>query len=156
MVDIQFYRNNSLPNTVTKSLTSVANYPGEQLRNETGDVEVSIRVATDAQNLDPTKCNYMRVNSTFYYVTDVVAVANGTCEVRGSLDPLHTYRAAIQNLSVLADRSTNLGSMEIRDGARRFSSRKTRTVIPFPNVIEEEYTHGTYIVVTAQDGFEPA
>ena len=154
MVDIQFYRNQSLPNTVTKTLTSVANYPGEQLRNVTGDDNVAIRVSTDAQNLDPTKCNYMRVNASYYYVTEVVAVANGTCEVRGALDVLHTYRSAIQSLRVLADRSTNQGSMELRDGGRKFSARKTRTIIPFPNEIDENYAYGTYVLVTAQDKYE--
>ena len=44
--------------------------------------------------------------------------------------------------------------MELRDGGRKFSARKTRTVIPFPNEIDETVAQGTYVLVTAQDGYD--
>ena len=152
-MDIQFYRSLSLPNTISKTLTSVATFPAAQLPTETDDGSISIRVATDAQTIGPTLVNYMRVNSTYYYVDSVTMVANGLSVVHGRIDVLMTYADKIRSLKVLGNRSTSAGQPALIDGLRRYSAKKTRTVFPFPNQIPEEENLGSYILATAQEKY---
>ena len=155
-MELVIYRNASLPNTLRKSLTQVYNYPGIQMKNESSDSAVQIRISVDATSLDPTDVNYFRWNNAYYYLESVDGIANGISVIHGRLDVLMTYANAIDSLVVLADRSTTGGSMELADGLRKFSVRKTRTVIPFPNQIREERTYGTYILTTAQEKYGPS
>lgn len=69
--------------------------------------------------------NYCKWGSWYYFVTDIIAQANGLFEIRCNLDPLATYRAEIlaTNAFVMYDTAAN---SEISDG--RLSTRTTASI----------------------------
>lgn len=155
-MDVTLYKNFSVENKLDKNLTQVAKYSGVQVVEPVDDYDVQIRMTVPTDTLKWSNVNYFEFDGAYYFLESVNKEANSISVVNGRMDLLMTYKSAIQNLSVLPERSTSHGSMRLEDQNRRISVDSVRTVVSFPNSISGSEGMGVYIVTTAQSGYTTA
>lgn len=153
-MDVTLYKNFSVAEKLSKNLTQVAKYPGVQLVEATDDFDVQIRMTVPTDTLKWSNVNYFMFDGAYYFLESVFKQGNSISVINGRMDLLMTYRAAILDLSILPERSTNHGSMRLDDQLRRITVDSSRTVVDFPVTISATEQGGTYIIVTAQSGYE--
>lgn len=143
--------NYSLNNVLNKNVTTVASYDA-QMVTAIDDKQIVVRVTVPTSESKWTAINYMQVDGAYYYIDSVKHIANGVAEINGSIDLLMTYRDAIKQLTVLAERSTSHGSPNIADPLRAFEAGETINTLTFPAIDGGEAT-GAYILSTSQNGY---
>ena len=99
--------------------------------------------------------NYMEVDGAYYFIDSVKHITNDISEVNGSIDLLMTYRDAIKQLSVLAERSTSHGSPNIADPMRASSVGGKVIATNFTSEIRDDEVSGAYVLSTSQRGYAP-
>ena len=145
--------NRSLKNVLNKSVSTTATYDA-QMVTAIDDKQIVVRFHLPYTAVNWKAVNYMEVDGAYYYIDSVKHVANGISEVNGSIDLLMTYRDAIKQLNVLAERSTSHGSPHIADPLRAFEAGAEVKVLPFTSSIGEAESTGTYILSTSQNGYK--
>ena len=141
----------SLPNVLNKNVTTTATYD-VQMVTAIDDKQIVVRVALPYSAVNWKAINYMEVDGAYYFIDSVKHVANGISEINGSIDLLMTYRDAIKQLNVLAERSTSHGSPLITDPMRASEAGEKVDTLVFPKINDGE-ANGAYILSTAQKGY---
>lgn len=143
--------NLSMENVLNKNVTSTGTFD-VQMVTAFDDKQIVVRVKLPTSEIKWTAINYMMVDGAYYYIDSVKHIANGLAELNGRIDLLMTYRDAIKQLSVLAERSTSHGSPNIADPLRAFEVGETVNTLVFPSIDGGEST-GAFILSTSQNGY---
>ena len=141
----------SIPNVLNKDVTTVASYDA-QMVTAIDDNQIVVRVKLPYSAVNWKTTNYMQVDGVYYFIDSVKHIAKDISEINGSIDLLMTYRDAIKQLTVLAERSTSHGSPNIADPLRAFEVGETVNTLTFPSIDGGEST-GAYILSTSQNGY---
>ena len=144
--------NRSLNNVLNKNVSTTATYDA-QMVTAIDDKQIVVRFHLPYSAVNWKAVNYMEVDGAYYYIDSVKHVAKGISEVNGSIDLLMTYRDAIKQLSVLAERSTSHGSRNIADPMRASSVGGKVTVTSFTSEIKDDEVSGAYVLSTSQRGY---
>lgn len=144
--------NRSLPNVLNKTVSTTATYD-VQMVTAIDDKQIVVRVALPYTAVNWKAVNYMEVDGAYYYIDSVKHIANGMSEINGSIDLLMTYRDAIKQLSVLAERSTSHGSPNIADPLRASEAGAEVSVTNFSSAINDKEAQGVYVLSTSQKGY---
>ena len=150
-MQVALMNNYSVDNVLNKTVTTAATYDA-QMVTAIDDKQIVVRFHLPYTAVNWKTVNYMAVDGAYYYIDSVKHVANGISEVNGSIDLLMTYRDAIKQLTVLAERSTSHGSNNIADPLRAFEAGETVNTLVFPSINGGEST-GAYILSTSQNGY---
>lgn len=149
---VALMNNLSLPNVLNKSVSTTASYDAQMVTAiDDKQIVVRFRLPYDAVNWKAV--NYMEVDGAYYYIDSVKHIAEGVSEVNGTIDLLMTYRNAIKQLSVLAERSTSHGTYNIADPMRASTAGGKTSVTSFTSEIKDDEVNGAYVLSTSQRGY---
>lgn len=148
---VSLMNNYSIPEVLNKNVTTVASYDA-QMVTAIDDKQIVVRVKLPTSEIKWTAINYMMVDGAYYYVDSVKHIANGLAELNGRIDLLMTYRDAIKQLSVLAERSTSHGSPNIADPMRAFEAGGKVLKSNFTANINDTESAGAFVLSTSQNG----
>lgn len=151
-MQVALMNNRSLPNVLNKTVSTTATYDA-QMVTAIDDKQIVVRVALPYDAVNWKAINYMEVDGAYYYIDSVKHIANGVAEINGSIDLLMTYRDAIKQLNVLAERSTSHGSPNITDPLRASEAGAEVKVVDFSSSIKDTEAEGVYILSTSQNGY---
>ena len=151
-MQVALMNNRSLPNVLNKTVSTTATYD-VQMVTAIDDKQIVVRVALPYTAVNWKAVNYMEVDGAYYYIDSVKHIANGMSEINGSIDLLMTYRDAIKQLSVLAERSTSHGSPNIADPLRASEAGAEVSVTNFSSAINDKEAQGVYVLSTSQKGY---
>lgn len=151
-MQVALMNNRSLKNVLNKTVSTTATYDA-QMVTAIDDKQIVVRVALPYGDVNWKAINYMEVDGAYYYIDSVKHIANGVSEINGSIDLLMTYRDAIKQLSVLAERSTSHGSPNIIDPLRASEAGADVKVVNFSSAIKDTEAEGVYILSTSQNGY---
>lgn len=143
--------NLSLRNVLNKNVSTTATFDA-QMVTPIDDKQIVVRFHLPYSAVNWKAVNYMMVDGAYYYIDSVKHIAKGISDVNGSIDLLMTYRDAIKQLTVLAERSSSHGSPNIADPLRAFETGETINTLTFPSIDGGEAT-GAYILSTSQSGY---
>lgn len=149
---VALMNNRSLPNVLNKTVSTTATYDA-QMVTAIDDKQIVVRFHLPYTAVNWKAVNYMEVDGAYYYIDSVKHVAKGISEVNGSIDLLMTYRDAIKQLSVLAERSTSHGSPNIADPLRASEAGADVKVTEFTSSINDKESMGVYVLSTSQKGY---
>lgn len=152
-MQVALMNNRSLPNVLNKTVTTTATYDA-QMVTAIDDKQIVVRFHLPYTAVNWKAVNYMEVDGAYYYIDSAKHIANGVTEINGSIDLLMTYRDAIKQLNVLAERSTSHGSPLIADPLRASEAGAEVKVSSFTSSIGEAESTGTYILSTSQNGYK--
>lgn len=151
-MQVALMNNRSLNNVLNKTVSTTATYDA-QMVTAIDDKQIVVRFHLPYNAVNWKAVNYMEVDGAYYYIDSVKHVANGISEVNGSIDLLMTYRDAIKQLNVLAERSTSHGSPHIADPLRAADAGGVVSVTAFTKAISDTEANGAYILSTSQRGY---
>lgn len=151
-MQVALMNNRSLKNVLNKTVSTTATYD-VQMVTAIDDKQIVVRFHLPYTAVNWKAVNYMEVDGAYYYIDSVKHIANGISEVNGSIDLLMTYRDAIKQLYVLAERSTSHGSRNIADPMRASSVGGKATVTNFTSEIKDDEVSGAYVLSTSQRGY---
>ena len=143
--------NYSLPNVLNKNVTTVATYDA-QMVTAIDDKQIVVRVKVPYSTVNWKATNYLLVDGAYYFIDSVKHIANGISEINGNIDLLMTYRNAIKQLSVLAERSSSHGSPNIADPLRAFEAGGKVLKSDFTANINDTEPAGAFVLSTSQNG----
>lgn len=149
---VALMKNRSLPKVLNKSVSTTATYDA-QMVTAIDDKQIVVRFHLPYNAVNWKTVNYMEVDGAYYFIDSVKHIAKGISEVNGSIDLLMTYRDAIKQLNVLAERSTSHGSHIIADPLRASSVGGKVAVTNFTSEIKDDEVSGAYILSTSQRGY---
>lgn len=151
-MQVALMNNYSFKNVLNKTVTTTATYDA-QMVTAIDDKQIVVRFHLPYTAVNWKAVNYMQVDGAYYYIDSVKHVAKGISEVNGSIDLLMTYRDAIKQLYVLAERSTSHGSRNITDSMRAFEAGADVNVVNFSSSIKDTEEEGVYVLSTSQNGY---
>lgn len=149
---VALMNNYSLDNVLNKNVTTTGAYDA-QMVTAIDDKQIVVRVALPYSAVNWKAVNYMEVDGAYYFIDSVKHIANGVAEINGRIDLLMTYRDAIKQLYVLAERSTSHGSPDIADPFRAAAAGGVVDVRNFTKAISDTEANGAYILSTSQRGY---
>jgi len=152
-MQVALMNNYSFKNVLNKTVSTTATYDA-QMVTAIDDKQIVVRFHLPYTAVNWKAVNYMEVDGAYYYIDSAKHIANGVTEINGSIDLLMTYRDAIKQLNVLAERSTSHGSPLIADPLRASEAGAVVKVSPFTSSIGEAESTGTYILSTSQNGYK--
>ena len=150
-MQVALMNNYSLKEVLNKNVTTAATYDA-QMVTAIDDKHIVVRFHLPYTAVNWKAINYMQVDGAYYFIDSVKHIAEGISEVNGNIDLLMTYRDAIKQLTVLAERSTSHGSPNIADPLRAFEVGETVNILTFPSIDGGEAT-GAFILSTSQNGY---
>lgn len=150
-MQVALMNNYSFKNVLNKTVTTAATYDA-QMVTPIDDKQIVVRFHLPYTAVNWKAVNYMEVDGAYYYIDSVKHIANGISEVNGSIDLLMTYRDAIKQLSVLAERSTSHGNPNITDPLRAFEVGGKVLKSDFTSNINDTETAGAFVLSTSQNG----
>ena len=142
-MDIIFYTNESPKNKIGKTLTLTYTYTG------TLRAECSVTRPIFHLEADTISGNYFYVQDfgRYYYVKEVTAVRNGLWEVRGQVDVLESYAAAIKAQTVILEDTSRTGADPyINNDVYVTKVKKKTDIVNFPSGLLSD---GEFILITA-------
>lgn len=151
-MQVALMNNRSLKNVLNKTVSTTATYDA-QMVTAIDDKQIVVRFHLPYTAVNWKAVNYMEVDGAYYFIDSVKHIAKDISEVNGSVDLLMTYRDAIKQLNVLAERSTSHGSRNIADPMRASSAGGKTTVTSFTSEIKDDEVSGAYILSTSQRGY---
>ena len=151
-MQVALMNNYSFKNVLNKTVTTTATYDA-QMVTAIDDKQIVVRFHLPYTDVNWKAVNYMEVDGAYYFIDSVKHIAKGISDVNGSIDLLMTYRDAIKQLNVLAERSTSHGSRNIADPFRTAEAGGVVTVKAFTKTISDTEANGAYILSTSQRGY---
>lgn len=98
----------------------------------------------------PHKYNYMYIEKfgRYYYIDDIVSVANNRWEIHASVDVLFSFMSDIYNMTAIVDKSENgnISNLYLDDGSYVMDTRKYNKTVEFPSGFND---NGSYILICA-------
>ena len=150
-MQVALMNNRSLRNVLNKTVSTTASFD-VQMVTAIDDKQIVVRVALPFGDVNWKAINYMEVNGAYYYIDSTKHITNDLAEINGSIDLLMTYRDAIKQLSVLAERSTSHGSPNIADPMRAFEAAGKVLKSDFTANINDTESAGAFVLSTSQNG----
>ena len=130
---IDLYTNTSPENFITKSTTTLGTQLTGDLREGTSIIRPGIKV--QAASI-PAAANYMYIADfgRYYFIDDIETAEYGLYIIKGRVDVLMTYGAAIKACKGIVHRSENVYNTYLDDGSFRAYSN--------PHIITKEFPNG--------------
>lgn len=150
-MEVKLMNNLSTENVLNKNVSTTATFDA-QMVTAIDDKQIVVRFHLPYTAVNWKAVNYMEVDGAYYYIDSVKHIATGISEVNGRIDLLMTYRDAIKQLNVLAERSTSHGSPNIVDPMRAFEAGGKVLKSDFTASIVDTESAGAYILSTSQNG----
>lgn len=152
MSTLTLYKNKSLPNVVSKTLTGGVNVTG-QMVNEYDERNPKFQVSKSISNID--QYDYMKFDGKYYYISTTVQEANNIIE--GQIDPLMSFPDVVGALTCYIERG-GTATPYVKDEQDTYLSYKNQNVIEFPSSagFSESEADGAFILVTSQQGYTSA
>lgn len=129
---IKLYTNTSPRNYVSKDVTQVGTDLAGVLRAETSIINPGIRVELSSV---PANVNYMYVQDwgRYYFIEDIISVRTDLWELRGTADPLYSFRDQIKACTGIIHRSESNYNVYLDDGAFRTYAQPKIVTLSFPS-----------------------
>lgn len=143
--------NLSMEEVLNKTVSTTATYDA-QMVTAIDDKQIVVRFRLPYTAVNWKAVNYMEVDGAYYFIDSVKHVAEGISDVNGRIDLLMTYRDAIKQLNVLAERSTSHGSPNIVDPLRAFEAGGKVLKSDFTTNINDTESAGAFVLSTSQNG----
>lgn len=131
-MQLTLYKTTDVPNQLVKNLSPVGGYIEGNLK---GPCDIINPVITVQLNAFPSTVNYAYVEefNRYYFVTNIICEINGLYTLEMQVDPLVTWRTALQSKYAVIERQENEYNLYLQDPAFR-TEQKTRTqIMKFPS-----------------------
>ena len=121
--NVDFYYNKSENNRLDKDLESVGISTQPCVFKASSSIltpTLQLQYSNDNSAARFFKCNYVKLGSPinrYYYVDDIIAVANKLIEIRCHVDVLMTYKNYIRQQTVIIHRQENNWNLYLDDGS---------------------------------------
>lgn len=148
---VALMNNLSLHNVLNKNVSTTASYDA-QMVTAIDDKQIVVRFVLPYTAVNWKAVNYMEVDGAYYFIDSVKHIAEGVSDVNGSIDLLMTYRDAIKQLNVLAERSSSHGSPALVDPLRASEVGSKVDVTKFSSKIVDTESSGAFVLSTSQNG----
>lgn len=137
-MDVITYTTTDEAGKVTKTLTNAATYSNVTMKDPTDTVHPVITIQTTT-NLS--SVNYMRIEryGRYYSVEKPIAVKNGVWELRGTSDPLMSFKNSLLNVSGTVTRSETLFNAYLNDPEYKALAYRKCVTKAFPNEINNDH-----------------
>ena len=136
--NVDFYFNKSENNRLDKDLESV-NISTQQCVFKAGSSiltpTLQLQYSNDSSAARFFKCNYVKLGSPinrYYYVDDIIAVANKLVEIPCHVDVLMTYKDAIRANTAIIQRQENQWNLYLNDGTFKIYQNPVVLTREFP------------------------
>lgn len=141
-MQLNLYRNNSEPNKVGKSLTSLLSLNGT-LREQTSIINPTITIETSG----PILANYAYIPQfqRYYFITDIESVKEGLWSISMRCDVLESFKNQIGENEAILARQEKLFNLYLKDDLATFSSESFTLYKEFP---KNAFTGGFYCLIT--------
>lgn len=128
-MNVTLYKNTSDNNKMNKSITADGSAISCTIKDTSNMIDPEIILA--GSYFDPDD-NYMYIDdfNRYYFITDVT-VEHQRIVLHGHVDVLYTYASAIEDLYVIADRSSSYYNLYQKDNEIPFEARSRVTMSPF-------------------------
>lgn len=107
-------------------------------------------VEIEKSEIIPYKYNYMYIEKfgRYYFIDDIISVANNRWEIRASCDVLFSFITDIYNMTAIIDKveNQNDANLYLDDGSFVMDTRLYNTVIEFDNGFNDD---GEFILICA-------
>lgn len=147
MSTLTLYKNKSLPNVVSKTLTGGVNVTG-QMVNEYDERNPKFQVSKSISNID--QYDYMKFDGKYYYISTTVQEANNIIE--GQIDPLMSFPDVVGALTCYIERG-GTATPYVKDEQDTLLAYQNQEKIAFANGFSEAEADGVYILATAQKSY---
>lgn len=140
-----FYYTSSENNQLNKSLSRSYSLTGA-VRGETNVIRPQIMY--EAASLDSYNYAYIQEFERYYFVREIRSIRNGLWLVSLEVDPLMSFKSAIENLKVILQETEGTGEDNYLSDSRVWVTKvKDKTdIIQFPSGL---LNNGTFILITA-------
>ena len=147
-MQIVLYKCNSERNRINKSDFLLNSYAiNGYIKSSTSVTDVVITI--ERSNFIPYKYNYMYISefNRYYFITDIVSVANNLWEIHAHVDVLFSFRDDILTSLSIVDRiESGNANMYLNDGSFVMDTRQYNQIIEFPTGLN---ANGQYILICA-------
>lgn len=144
MITVKAFKYNSPNHFINKQLIDVATYTGT-LREETSVLDPAFDIETST---DLSQMNYIWIHELhrYYYVTNIVSVAENLWRIYCHVDVLMTYKPTILMHEAVIGRQQNLYNLYLNDGDTfKVTQRSKIQQKKFPN----GFTSSSYVMIVA-------
>ena len=134
------------PRTVKKTFNPVASYTGS-LKNDSSIIRPTIRIAGNVGSV--AGCNYMHIPEfgRYYYIIDIVSIANNLFEVVGKVDVLKSNADDILASKGLAYRSATNYDLYLDDSNFKLHNNPIIRTTSFPSGFD--FSNSSYLLFVA-------
>ena len=131
-MQILLQRNDSEPNAIDKTLTTLADLSGD-LRDQTSIIDPVILISGDISSY--TGCNYMTIPAfgRSYFIRNITSVRTGVFSVAAHVDVLSSFKTQIRANSAILRRSEKYWNLYLNDGSLQTYQYPAVLPKPFPN-----------------------
>lgn len=152
MSTLTLYKNKSLPNVVSKTLSGSVSVTG-QLVGEYDERNPRFEVSKSTANID--QYDYMSFDGKYYYISTTKQKAINIIE--GQIDPLMSFPDVVGALTCYIERG-GTATPYVKDEQDTYLSYKNQNVIDFPNNtgFSEVEADGAFLLITSQQGYTSA
>lgn len=107
-MNITLYKTADPPNKINKSLSAVKTLTGT-LRDSCSLMNPVITFPSSALEDKYNDVNYMYIEAfgRYYFIDEITSIASKLIQVRGSIDPLYTYKSSILKANVILNRTSS-------------------------------------------------
>lgn len=134
------------PRKINKAFNSVASYSGS-LKNDSSIIRPTIRIAGNIGSV--AGCNYMHIPEfgRYYFITDIVSIANNLFEVSGKVDVLKSNADDILKSPALAYRSSGNYDLYLDDSNFKLHANPVIRTTSFPSGFD--FSNSSYLLFAA-------
>ena len=141
---ITVYNNSSPSNKIGKSLSTISTLSGN-LRDNCSRTNPVVTIEADISSLNNANYIYISEFSRYYFITDIVSIRNGICEIHAKIDVLESFKTDILNSTVITKRQRDNWNLYVDDGSFITYSNDKMYTMNFPTAIDND----TFVLVTA-------
>ena len=142
---VEFMNNSSPVEKIGKVITTGLTVTDVVLKRDTSILKPVLHIYTEN---DITGYNYLYISqfNRYYYIDNIVSIANNRWEVSAHVDVLQTYANELQNQMVILNKQETKGNRYLNDGSFVSQVNEFNTSYNFPNGFN---TSGTFILICA-------
>lgn len=131
-MEVTLYTTKDVPNQLVKNCTPVGGVVQGSLK---GPCDIINPVLTIQLSSFPASVNfaYVKEFNRFYFVTNIICEINGLFTFEMQVDPLMTWRLALQQKTAVIERQENEYNLYLQDPAFRTEQRSRTQVVTFPS-----------------------
>lgn len=146
-MNIELYVNHSEKNKVNKNITDKVTYTGN-LKDDTSVLNPTFRVKAD--NIVNKNYAYIPLFNRYYFIANIVSIANGLWEISLNIDVLETYATDIKASRAIIEKQESAdfdkSNIYLNDGTFLAESVRVNEILPFEEGFDDD---GEIILITA-------